>query len=71
MALDRSESRGFEDDASNLAESVDDSVDFQQRLEVSAESKTTGLRSWKPFRAFVHVGQQKLNCVFTVHVHAI
>ena len=71
MELDRSESRGFEDEASNLPESVDDNVDFRQRLEAPAETKKKGLWSWKPFRALAHVGQQKFNCLFTVHVHAV
>lgn len=68
-----SERRGFEeryDDASGLPESVDDNADFRQRLEMPAEKKK-GLWSWKPFRALAHVGQQKFNCLFTVHVHAI
>lgn len=60
-----------DDEVSNLSDSVD-GEDFQKRLEVSAAAeKKKGLWSWKPFRALAHVGQQKFNCLFTVHVHGI
>lgn len=66
-------SQGFEKnmpEVSNFSEWVEDSVDFSQKLEAPAEKKK-GLWGWRPFRAIAHMGQQKYNCLFTVHVHGI
>ncbi|CAM6011666.1 unnamed protein product [Sphagnum balticum] len=35
------------------------------------KKKRSSVWNWKPFRALAHLGQQKLNCLFTVLVHAI
>lgn len=66
-------SQGFEKnmpEVTNFPEWLEDNLDFSQKLEAPAEKKK-GLWGWRPFRAIAHMGQQKYNVLFTVHVHGI
>jgi hypothetical protein len=75
-------SQGFEKyipEVRNFPDWLEESLAFSQRLEIPAEEEDTNKKkkkrssvwNWKPFRALAHLGQQKLNCLFTVLVHAI
>ena len=65
-------SQGFEKnlaEVTNFPAWLEDNLQFSKKLEAPKEKKS--LWKWKPFRVFSHIGQQKYNCMFIVHVHGI
>lgn len=65
-------SQGFEKnlpEVTNFSAWLEDNLQFSKKLEAPKEKKS--LWNWKPFRAIAHMGQQRFNCMFTVHVHGI
>ncbi|XP_024373329.1 uncharacterized protein [Physcomitrium patens] len=62
-------SEKFLPEVSNFPVWLEDNVQFSRQLVASKEKK--GLWNWKPFRAIAHIGHQRFNCMFTVHVHGI
>lgn len=62
-------SQGFERTVPEVANFLEDNVQFSKQLEAPKEKRS--LWNWKPFRAIAHIGAQRINCMFTVHVHGI
>lgn len=65
-------SQGFEKnlpEVTNFPSWLEDNVKFSKQLEAPKEKRS--LWNWGPFKALSHIGAQRFNCMFTVHVHGI
>jgi hypothetical protein len=65
-------SQGFEKNLPEVANFplwLEDNVQFRKQLEAPKEKRS--LWKWGPFKALSHIGAQRFNCMFTVHVHGI
>lgn len=64
-------SQGFEKNLPevNFPAWLEDNVQFSKQLEAPKEKRS--LWNWGPFKALSHIGAQRFNCMFTVHVHGI
>ena len=65
-------SLGFEKnlpEVANFPGWLDDNVQFSKQLEAPKEKRS--LWNWRPFKALSHIGAQRFNCMFSVHVHGI
>ncbi|KAG0619767.1 hypothetical protein M758_4G163300 [Ceratodon purpureus] len=65
-------SQGFEKnlpEVTNFPSWLEDNVNFSKQLEAPKEKRS--LWNWGPFKALSHIGAQRFNCMFTVHVHGI